>query len=73
MALARHRGGFGQWGVMDRSVSLTLTADDYVAANRLHFLKCIRSYSAIGAFAMLVLAYVIWMTIAHIDRWGRLE
>ena len=55
---------------MNRSVSLTLTVDDYAAANRLHFLKCIRSRSAMGAFAMLVLAYAIWMTIAHIDRWG---
>jgi hypothetical protein len=55
---------------MNRSVSLTLTADDYVAANQLHCLKCFRTWSALVVLAMLVLAYVIWMTIAHIDRWG---
>jgi hypothetical protein len=55
---------------MNRSVSLTLTADDYIAANRLHFLKCLRSRGALAALAMLVLAYLVWMTIAHIDRWG---
>ena len=55
---------------MNRSVSLTLTAEDYVAANRLHFLKCLRSRSAFVAFAMLVAAYLIWMAIARIDQWG---
>ena len=43
---------------MNRSVSLTLTADDYVAANQLHCLKCFRTRSALAVFAMLVLAYV---------------
>jgi hypothetical protein len=55
---------------MNRSVSLTLTADDYVTANRLHFLKCLRSRGALAAFAMLVVAYLIWMATAHIDQWG---
>ena len=55
---------------MDRSVSLTLTAEDYVAANRLHYLKCLWSWHVLAAFAMLVVAYLIWMWIAHIDRWG---
>jgi YcxB-like protein len=54
---------------MNRSVSLTLTADDYVAANRLHFLRCLRTRSALAAFAMVVAAYLIWMWIAYIDRW----
>jgi len=58
---------------MNRSGSLTLTADDYVAANQLHCLKCFRTRSALAVIAMLVLAYVIWMAIAYIDRWGRLE
>jgi hypothetical protein len=63
-------GRLWQWGVMNRSVSLTLTADDYAAANQLHCLKCFRTRSAVAFFAMLILAYVIWMTIAHIDRRG---
>jgi YcxB-like protein len=55
---------------MNRSASLTLTADDYAAANQLHCVKCFRTPSALACLAMLVLAYVIWMTIAYIDRWG---
>lgn len=54
---------------MNRSVSLTLTADDYVAANRLHFVHCLRTRSAFAAYAMLAAAYLIWMWIAYIDRW----
>ena len=38
--------GFNSTLTMDRSVSLTLTAGDYVAASRLHFLKCIQRQCA---------------------------
>jgi len=55
---------------MDRSVSLTLTTEDYLAANRLHTLKCLRSRVALVNFSLLVVAYVVWMTIAYFDRWG---
>jgi hypothetical protein len=58
---------------MNRSISLTLTAEDYVAANRLHFVHCLRTRSAFAAYAMVVAAYLIWMWIAYIDRWGALE
>ena len=54
---------------MNRSVSLTLSAEDYVAANRLHCLNCFRRRGAIAVAVLFVLAYAIWMTIAHIDRW----
>jgi YcxB-like protein len=54
---------------MDRSVSLTLTAEDYVAANRLHCLNCFRRRSAVAVGVMFVLAYVVWMAIARIDQW----
>jgi hypothetical protein len=54
---------------MNRFVSLTLTAEDYVAANRLHCLNCFRRRSAIAIVVMFVLAYLIWMTIARIDQW----
>ena len=54
---------------MNRSVSLTLTADDYVAANRLHFLNCFRRRSAIAVGVMFVVAYAVWMAIARLDQW----
>jgi hypothetical protein len=54
---------------MNRSASLTLTADDCAAANQLRCVKCFRTPSALACLAMLVLAYIIWMTIAYIDRW----
>jgi hypothetical protein len=55
---------------MNRSVSLTLTADDYVAANRLHFLNCYRKRSAVAVFVLLVLAYLVWTAVAHLYQWG---
>jgi hypothetical protein len=54
---------------MNRSVSLTLSAEDYVAANRLHCLNCFRRRGAIAVAVLFVMAYVIWMAIAHIDKW----
>jgi len=54
---------------MNRSVSLTLTADDYVAANQLHLRDSLRRPSGLACFALPVLAYVILMTIAYLQRW----
>src|SRR5947207_10190185 len=54
---------------MNRSVSLTLTTEDYVAANRLHSLNCLRTRSALAVFVMFVLAYLVWMAIARLDQW----
>jgi len=56
---------------MNRSVSLTLTADDYVAANRLHFLQHLRTrWRAIVAFTIWFAAYLIWMWVAYNDGWN---
>src|SRR5437016_3315845 len=57
---------------MNRFVSLTLTTEDYVAANRLHCLNRFSRFrfrNAIAVSVMFVLAYVFWMTIARIDGW----
>lgn len=48
---------------MNRSVSLTITVEDYVTANRLHSLKSSRT-TLVG----WILAYVVWMAIA-LDDW----
>ena len=54
---------------MDRSVSLTLSTDDYVAANQLHFRDSLRRPSGLACFALPVLAYLILMTMAYFQRW----
>ena len=54
---------------MNRSISLTLTAEDYVAANRLHCLNCFRRRGAIAVLVMFVLPYAVWMAIARLDQW----
>jgi hypothetical protein len=47
---------------MNRSVSLTFTADDYVAANRLHYLNRLKTrWRAIAAFAMWFASYLVCM------------
>jgi hypothetical protein len=48
---------------MNQSVSLTLTADDYVAANQLHFLNGLRSRNALAVLAMMAVAYLVWTAI----------
>jgi hypothetical protein len=58
---------------MNRSVSLTLTADDYVAANRLHLRNWYRSGRVLAAFALAALAYLILLAVAYLDRWGTAE
>lgn len=56
---------------MNRSISLTFTADDYVAANRLHFLQQLRNrWRAIPALTVWFAAYLIWMWVAYVDRWN---
>jgi hypothetical protein len=55
---------------MNRSVSLTLTADDYVAANRLHLLGYLRKRTALVNYTMLVLAYFVWVAAAYLGQWG---
>src|SRR5262245_44212217 len=58
---------------MNRSVSLTLTAEDYVAANRLHFLNGLRSRNVIAFFAIMTVAYFVWTAIAYFDQWEALR
>src|SRR5713226_8076234 len=58
---------------MNQVVSLTLTADDYVAANRLHIRSCYRSRRALAGFALAALGYLIFLAIAYLDRWGTAE
>jgi YcxB-like protein len=58
---------------MNRTVSLTLTADDYVAANRLHFLNGLRSRNALAIFVMMAVAYLVWTAIAYFDQWEALR
>src|SRR5262245_26121948 len=66
-------GALWQWGVMNRSVSLTLTADDYVAANQLHFLNGLRSRNALAVLAVMAVAYLVWTAIAYFDQWEALR
>jgi hypothetical protein len=54
---------------MNRFISLTVTVEDYVAANRLHFLNSLRTGRAIATLVGWVLAYVVWMAIAFLDQW----
>ena len=55
---------------MNRSVTLTLTADDYVAANRLHLLSYLRKRTALVNFSLLALAYFVWVAAAYLGQWG---
>jgi len=73
MALGAPSGPLWQWGVMNQSVSLTLTADDYVAANQLHFLNGLRSRNALAVLAMMAVAYLVWTAIAYFDQWEALR
>ena len=54
---------------MNRSVSLILTAEDYVAANQLHVVNYWRLWRILVAFTLLAAAYLVWMAIAYIDGW----
>jgi hypothetical protein len=53
---------------MNRSVSLTLTADDYVAANQLHALYGYRRRYVVAVVAFVVVAYIAVVAIAYLDR-----
>jgi hypothetical protein len=54
---------------MNRSVSLTVTVEDYVAANRLHFLNSLRTGRSIATLVGSILSYVVWSAIAYLDQW----
>jgi len=55
--------------VMNRSVSLTVTVEDYVAANRLHFLNSLRTGRRIATLVVFIMVYVVSMVAARLDQW----
>src|SRR5579872_571941 len=55
---------------MSRSVSLTFTADDYVAANKLHAAAAYRSRRSLVILAAWALIYFGLLAAAHVYRWN---
>ncbi|MDR6869679.1 hypothetical protein J2Y55_000672 [Bosea sp. BE125] len=55
---------------MNRSVSFTLTADDYVAANKLHVLNFYRDRFRLAVIAAGVLLYVLFIVSDYASGWS---
>jgi len=55
---------------MNRSVSLTLTADDYVTANKLHFINGCRSRCGLVTFGVVAIGYLAIVAFAYVDQWS---
>jgi hypothetical protein len=55
---------------MDRSVSLTLTAEDYVTANKLHFINGCRSRCGLVTFGVVAIGYLAIVAFAYVDQWS---
>ncbi|SFI40736.1 YcxB-like protein [Bosea sp. OK403] len=55
---------------MNRSVDLTLTADDYVAANKLHVLNVYRGHLRLAMTAAGVLFYVFFIVSDYVGGWS---